>query len=149
MKIKSKLFIIAISPLLFFSCKKYPKLGNSVNKGEIIGSIETSKCDYTMPDEVVIKTQAELDTVFKNSCTNIPDTFDFVNYSIIGRIINGGGCGLKIIREVIINHVTRNYTYKICFKDKGICFSKLSDYNLVLVPKIPDQYDVVFKVEED
>lgn len=148
---RSKIFFVCCVLLLLTGCSKYPKRGQSINKGEIVKSYSVNDISYIryIPNgEYIIKDQKMLDSLLnrlpgQNNTTPI----DFTSHSVIGKYISGG-CSLRIIRELCIDHTRREYSYTIRFKDSGICFAKAEDYNLVVVPKIPDNYTVSFRVKE-
>ncbi len=132
-------------------CNKYPKRGQSVNKGDIVGNYET-ECQTTysaIERTIIIKNVAEFDSVFKEqSCVNTAKNFDFNSFSILGQRVKFK-CDSKIIRELKIDHNSKLYIYKVKFKDVGMCARDGSALNLVIVPKIPVDYIVEFNVEED
>jgi hypothetical protein len=141
------LFVI----LLQTACNKYPKRGESLNQGGIVSNFET---EYQTAYAAIVKTSiiknvAEFDSVLKDQiCVNTSKNFDFNSFSINGQTISFN-CNAKIIREVKINHNNKLYTYTINFKDVGMCIRHGMTPNLVIVPKISDDYKVEFKVHED
>lgn len=147
-----KTFLLLLVILVQTSCNKYPKRGESINKGEIVGNYQDSEC-YSMTNlftnTCVIKSMVDFDSILQgSSCINTPTNFDFNSFSIIGQRIKFK-CNSKIIREVKIDHSNKLYTYTVKFKDVGTCMSQGSTSNLVIVPKIPADYNVEFKVKED
>jgi hypothetical protein len=144
-----KLFLLLALCSMITNCRKYPKRGQSLNKGEIIADYTgvNKSCIYFRNDECIVNSKIELDSIF-STCITKPDSIDFNSYSILGKTITGA-CDLKIIRELKIDHSAKQYIYSIKFKDGGICFKKGVDYNLVIVPKIPPEYSVQFNVHED
>jgi len=142
------LFIIIFSQT---TCEKYPKRGESVNRGDIIDNFRQPDCysikTYTN-DACIIKSVADFDTIKGSTCVAGPIAFDFNSYSVIGQGIKFG-CNAKIIREVKIDHDNKQYIYTVKFKDVGMCKRAGYSFNLVTVPKIPADYTVVFNVHKD
>jgi len=130
----------------FTCCRKYPQRGESVNKGEIVGNYTLPECYYPVRpgNYVTIDDSSDLET----SCTPGPLNINFNEHSVLGISISGK-CDLKIIREVTIDSDAKVYTYKISFKDAGLCGSKITNLNMVLVPKIPSDYRVDFIIHRD
>jgi hypothetical protein len=144
-------YILLLIVCLQTSCKKYPKRGDSVNRGDIIDNFKQPDCysvkTYTN-DECIIKSIADFDTIKGSTCLPGPIDFDFNSFSVIGKTIRFG-CEVKIIRDLKIDHDNKQYIYTINFKDVGICKKLGFAFNLVKVPKIPSDYTVVFNVHED
>lgn len=152
MKQLTKISLIVIASLLFVTCHKYPKKGESGNHGEIVDNYTVPNCYSPKSngnDEFIIRSFDDLDTsgAYFNCIKGQPN-LDFNTYSVIGKTVRGD-CNMKIRRELKIDHENKQYVYTINFKDKGICKKMALNDNLVIVPKIPNDYTVVFKVEED
>lgn len=153
MQVRLKKSILLLSVIALFSaCSKYPKRGQSINKGDIIDNYavtDINTINLATNGEYVIKDQKMLDSLLYNKpwTDNTNNSFDFNQHSIIGKYISGG-CKLSIIRDLCIDHSRKRFTYTIRFRDAGICFAKAVNYNLVIVPKIPDDYTVVVHVKE-
>ena len=151
MKSAAFCFILFFTLLLFYGCGKYPRRGESVNRGEIIGNFEMPRC-YTAAtytgNVCVIRAAGDLDTAEFAGCIPAAIDVDFNKVSVLGHTISYG-CTAKIIRELKIDHLKKEYNYTVKFKDQGICKRLGMAYNLVLVPKIPEDYRVNFFVHED
>lgn len=154
MKQLSKIFLIAIASLFLVTCHKYPRKGESGNHGEIIDNYVLPNCyspksTNNNADEYIIKSFDDLDTSASYyNCIKGQPNLDFSTYSVIGKTLRGG-CSMKIRRELKIDHQNKQYIYTINFKDRGMCKKLVLNDNLVIVPKIPTDYTVVFNVEED
>lgn len=154
MKQRSKIVLIAIASLFLVTCHKYPRKGESGNHGEIIDNYVLPNCyspksTNNNADEYIIKSFDDLDTSASYyNCIKGQPNLDFSTYSVIGKTVRGG-CSMKIRRELKIDHQNKQYIYTINFKDRGMCKKLVLSDNLVIVPKIPTDYTVVFKVEED
>lgn len=94
--------------------------------------------------EFVIRHANDFD--YSEECMIDISGFDFENQSILGKTI-AGGCDLKIKRELIIDHYAKTYTFHLRVKDCGICQKEAYNDNLVIVPAIPEDYEVIFEVE--
>jgi len=140
-QIDSFLFLLIL--ISFTSCGNYPPVGESKNVGAIIGDFEQTDCvsigTYT-GDACVVMGPLDFDTVAGSSCNlNI----DFNTHSIIGKTISYG-CNARIIRELEIDHIKKQYIYMIKYKESGLCKRLGFAFNLVLVPKVPNDYTVLF-----
>ena len=144
-------YLLLLFVCLQTSCNKYPKRGESVNRGDIIDNFQQPDCysikTYTN-DECVIKSIADFDSIKGSTCVPGPINFDFNSFSVIGKTIQFG-CDVKIIRELKIDHDNKQYVYTVKFKDVGMCKRLGITSNLVVVPKIPTDYSVIFNVHED
>jgi hypothetical protein len=147
----TKTYFLLLIVLLLNSCDKYPKRGESVNKGDIIDNFNLPDC-YSIKtyngDECVIKSIADIDTAGSSACVPDPINLDFNSFSVIGKTIRFD-CSAKIIRELKINHDSKQYIFTIKYKQVGICKRLGFAFNLVTVPKIPADYTVVFNVHKD
>jgi len=154
MKRSVKITAILLFTLLFVSChKKYPRKGESGNRGEIIDNYNFPDCygpkNLSSNNEYIIKSFDDLDTSRSYyNCVKGQPNIDFTVYSVIGKSVKGD-CSMKIRRELKIDHQNKQYIYTINFKDRGMCKKLVWNDNFVIVPKIPNDYTVVFKVEED
>ncbi len=153
MKQFTKISLIAIASLFLITCHKYPRKGESGNHGDIIDNYKLPDCygakSTNGNNEYIIKSFDDLDTSRSYyNCVKGQPNIDFSVYSVIGKTIKGG-CELKFRRELQIDHQNKQYIYTINFKDRGTCKKLVSNDNLVIVPKIPNDYTVIFKVEED
>lgn len=154
MKQLIKIFLIVILSIQFTTCHKYPRKGESGNHGDIIDSYKLPDCygpksTNADADEYIIKSFDDLDTSASYyNCVKGQPNLDFNTYSVIGKTTRGD-CNVKIRRELKIDHESKQYIYTISFKDRGICKKLALNNNLVIVPKIPNDYTVVFNVKED
>lgn len=153
MKQLTKISLIVIASLLFVTCHKYPRKGESGNHGEIVDNYKLPDCyspkSINGYNEFIIRSFDDLDTSASYyNCIKGQPNLDFNVYSVIGKTVTGD-CNIKIRRELDIDHQNKQYIYTIRFKDRGLCKKMALNHNLVIVPKIPNDYTVVFKVEED
>ena len=143
------LLLILASSLTLSNCGATPFCsGDTKNVGEIKENFKIPECfrpKEGTQEQFIVRSLDDLDTVNCN-LTQVP--VDFQQFSILGKSVSGG-CKLRVItREVQINHQAKKYTYTIKFKDCGLCKSLGTIFNAVLVPSIPQDYDVVFDVIE-
>ncbi|MDY0103852.1 MAG: hypothetical protein RBS07_13035 [Lentimicrobium sp.] len=147
-----RLLLTIILVLVFsFSCSKSPKCwGENQNKGIIEESIRID-CELTIKQqEFIIADDSTFEQVFTNSlsgqlnCT-LP-IIDFNNNSLLG-LFTTGSCEVKYIREVTRNESEENYHYKVVVKSCGTCKKEGYAYNWVTVPKIPENWNVTFEIE--
>ncbi len=144
-----QLIILFGACLMLTACGKYPRRGESVNRGDIVESFILPNCysikTYT-DNACIVRSFSDLDTLGGSNCQ--PAAFDFNSYSVIGQTITYG-CNARIIRELKIDHESKQYLYTVNFKEGGFCKRLGYAYNLVKVPKIQADYTVVFRVHKD
>ncbi len=134
--------------IISMSCSKSPKCwGEDENNGDIIESYSLPSCFYLPVQEdgsFLARSTDDIDTL--DGCTVSPLQIDFTKYSIIG-FPTEFQCNAKIIREVIIDHNNKQCGYSITINECGLCKSMGINDNLVLIPALPEDYLVIFKVE--
>jgi len=156
-------FLFALICLLFAdSCSKSPVCwGDDANKSIIEKYYNTH--DFPMCVEgyiqeneyLIVRNMNELLNITDSNCYNLPEAgyalnppeIDFNNFSLLGFWVTGQ-CETKFIRDVIKDEELRKYIYKIIVKDCGSCEKERYDANLILVPKLPDDFMVEFKKED-
>lgn len=147
---KTTLTIIILILLTFFtSCIKEPNCrGDDINEGAIIDNYDLPDCYYysdtVNTHEYIILSADDLDTI--DNCTPDPLTIDFSQHSIIGMWVSGQ-CELKVIRKLTIDNTKKEYLYSMTVRECGLCKLFAHDFQLVLVPAIPNDYTVRFEVE--
>jgi len=145
------LLIIILLTVISPSCSKSPKCwGENKENGIIENSIRIDCEPTTQQQEFVITNDSTYHQVFTNSITGqlnctLP-VIDFNSSSLLG-LLTTGGCEIKYIREV--NQVDSNekYDYKVVVKSCGACKRAGYSYNWVTVPKIPEDWNVTFEIE--
>ncbi len=144
-----KNFCVLIVIIFFASCGEtlFCK-AKTKNTGSIVQVFSSAECFNPRPNdhgEFVVKSLADLDTA---NCKPTTAPVDFRQHSIIGKSVKGG-CNVRIIsRNVTIHHTDKIYEYTVVFKDCGLCKRLGIINNMVIVPKIPNDYTVVFNVKE-
>jgi len=135
--------VIACVSLFFTRCSQSPKCwGNDKNNGIIESSVEVP-CSGALHDELTINSEAEFKSNVDSTCT-IP-SIDFNENTLLG-VRTTFGCNAKFIREVTKDEVNHLYNYKVIVKECGACKRLGISYNWVLVPKLPQDWRVSFKV---
>ena len=150
-------FIIGITLLTITSlcsCSKSPLCwGDDKNKGLIASTVNINQLNCGSQDQVdekqyVIDSDEEYYGLISNyiycDSSDLPEV-DFVKYTLLGQYATGG-CEVKFIREVIDNPDSKEYIYSIKVRDCGSCQSLRFDMNWVLVPKLPEYYNVRFEI---
>lgn len=162
MNSKFLLFIALIIFVIINSCSKSPVCwGDDVNKGIIEKYYHFH--DFPMcveayvyeNEKLIIKSSVELLNITDSNCYNLPEAgystnppdIDFSEYSLLG-FWTTGQCETKFIREILKNETDKKYIYKIKVKDCGTCKKLRYDANLVLVPKIPNDFAVEFVLQD-
>jgi hypothetical protein len=162
MKRIQPLFLLIILAVASSSCSKPTSCrGDDKNNGAIIRYYRMQDfpmCMETFVNEkgtMVIRTSQELSAIVDTSCINLPGAgysdeppqIDFTEYSLLGFWATGGGCDIKMIREVNIDNNAKKYEYKIKVIECGSCDMLRYDANLVLVPKLPEDYSMNFLLD--
>lgn len=152
--------------LLFFglinSCSKSTTCGgDDINKGIIVKYYNVHDFPMCVQEyvneykELIIRSNSELLNITDSNCYNLPEVgystdppdINFNEYSLLG-FYSSGQCEVKFIRDVTKSEINNKYSYRIIVNDCGDCKMMRTDANLVLVPKIPDNYIVDFVLED-
>lgn len=156
------LFIILAS---VFACKgilrKECKDNFATDQGIIIRRISDG-CypSLNFPDKLektwVVTTKAQWDSIWtdydkKYTFTCDTPKVDFTTESVLA-FYHGSGHGIKNIRSVSRDDGTKTIKYKImdfdCNKTRARTMEFMVSYHLVVIPKIPTGYNVVFELIE-
>jgi hypothetical protein len=109
--------------------------------------IASSKAGDVGNNQFVILTDSVYQEAFSGA-TSLP-TIDFSMYSLLGQY-GAGACNISFQKDVQANNATQTYHYKLTIYEcqtftKKLCIS----YNWILVPKLPQGWNVTFeKVNE-
>ena len=153
---KNKILII-LSTFVLFSCDKPCNLPDqTMGGGEIIQNVlivskaSAQTLSLNTQNQYVIRSEEEnndsLRVSFDNGITIQP--IDFTQYSLLANYADGQ-CRAIFERNVIRDVMNKKIHYSIYINDCGTCKKNVGHRNLVLVPKIPDGYEIVFSVTED
>ncbi len=123
---------------------------NSIVNIEGISTVNVS-CFSTEKTELVIDDQATYETLFADSiCADyLPPEVDFNERTLLGLKTEATGCAAFYTRSVLADTDDKRYIYEINVQvgTTGCDTLKhLVNYNWVTVPKLPDKYEVQFKV---
>ncbi len=156
MKTKISLLIILLTGI-FWSCEKLCVLPEQiVGTGEIISNAKVSTVNKHL-NEIP---QKEAGKCIQSDSQNIDNlqvsfdggmyyqTIDFSKYSVLEKGVNTGGCSVVFERNVSKNIKHKKILYTITVHQCGDCKKLNISWNWVLVPKIPEDYTVEFKVIE-
>ncbi|MEX1000694.1 MAG: hypothetical protein WDZ35_01120 [Crocinitomicaceae bacterium] len=143
-----KTSVAIIVTVILSSCQYSPKCwGDDKNKGEIIREYDIMHCSgvthYENSTEIIIKTKEEYENWFSSDClTEMPVNFE--TESLIGYPTGAGGSETKFVRKLEIDQPNKTYNYDIIMKECGSQKKIRIDMNMVVVPKIPDDYTLNF-----
>lgn len=76
-------------------------------------------------------------------CNVFPEV-DFSQYSVLGNHGVGSGCTVTFEKAVLIDDKDKSYLYQLTIHEAGACEKTSNDRNLILVPRIPEDYKVIF-----
>ncbi len=162
-----KQFGLLIFTLLFFTylfsgCKnEKPCFDQENNYGVIAANVKMGECfTFMKKSEYVVKSYiefldlvSEIDTsVWKQTLcdtVSLADTIDFSKYTLLGKYAEGTACSIGFRREVTINSVDSKYIYAVTVYECGSCDVQTMSMNWVLVPRLPENYSVVFEVSNN
>lgn len=147
MKILPSALVLILIVVFLGSCGSSPFCrAGTKNTGDIVEVYSDCLTPLVITNgEFVVRSLKDLDS---GTCLKNMASFDFQNYSIIGKEVTGG-CNVRIIsRDVKIDQSAKQYRYTITFKDCGLCKRMAIVPNRVIVPKIPNDYEVSFDVVE-
>jgi hypothetical protein len=83
---------------------------------------------------------------FLATCNVFPEV-DFSQYSVLGNHASGTGCTVSFERHVFREDTEKKITYQLSVVEEGACEKVEYSRNLILVPCIPLEYQVLFNVE--
>jgi hypothetical protein len=72
---------------------------------------------------------------------------DFDEKTLLGIFASGGGCDVDFQREVFRDDNNKEIIYNIKIFSEGTCEAIFSSMNWILIPKIPEDYEVEFSVD--
>jgi hypothetical protein len=106
--------------------------------------------------EFILRSQSDLDSLQDDlerhiGCAIEPvqnkTSIDFDKFSVIGKNVAIKGCNPFFIREVVFNSDSKIIDYNISSGNCGWCnYTTLGSDNAILVPKIPNDYQVRFNI---
>lgn len=128
--------------------------GDTGGIGEDQESILYCHFDQTIGfDKIVVRTETEFQALTdaiksKGACYSekIPE-IDFSKYTLIGKYVSDGGCRASFDNQVYNDEENKTITYHIKANFSGECQMFLFSWNWMLIPKIANDYAVVFEVE--
>lgn len=80
---------------------------------------------------------------FVATCNVFPEV-DFARFSLLGYQAMGSGCTVTFEKDVFRDDKNNQILYKLEIIEDGFCETAVSNRNLILVPAVPAEYDVVF-----
>jgi hypothetical protein len=143
-----KLILVFIGFLLLYSCDKDCSEKSSYS-GIIIEDVSnTCLLDISITDGIVIETDSQfLDLLgqIPNFSCDTPQ-INFSENTLLGLYADGA-CDVAFQRNVKIDALNQQYVYTVKVKECGSCLSLGYSTNLVLVPKLPQNWTVEFIVK--
>jgi hypothetical protein len=83
---------------------------------------------------------------FLATCNVFPEV-DFSQYTVLGNHASGTGCTVSFEKHVFREDTEKKITYHLSVVEEGACEKVEYSRNLILVPRIPLEYQVLFNVE--
>ena len=84
---------------------------------------------------------------FLATCNVFPDV-DFSRHSILGYQATGSGCTVIFEKHVYRDDQNKQIMYELAVVEEGACEKAIHNRNLILVPRIPDDYSVAFSMSD-
>ncbi len=158
MKIKIIIFSFLLT-LSTITCDKEGELIDITSECEFYDNI-LSTCFYGRPnsdyDEFVFRNNnsfQEFGDIVRIYPANLNcDTaklpnIDFTKYTLLTKSTNGGGCSATYHRKVLKDTKNRKIIYEILVNSESTCEMLLGSRNWAIIPKIPNNYSVDFKLK--
>jgi hypothetical protein len=146
--------LLCFVALLLISCDKDKNCDipeQEIGSGEIIQ-------DKLVSDSIIMLNMRNQNYVIQSDSANfqnvmiykgqdIPrDSVDFSAYTVLGKYTSGD-CRVSFERRVTRDNIQKKVYYRLKVHECGNCERYSESMNWVLVPKIPDDYEVLFHVE--
>ena len=81
------------------------------------------------------------------SCKDIArPVINFSEKTLIGKSVGVSGCGASFDKNVYKDTKNKKIIYEIKARGSGFCMGWFESYNWILIPKIPEDYKVEFKL---
>ncbi|RYD83641.1 MAG: hypothetical protein EOP53_00265 [Sphingobacteriales bacterium] len=149
------LFIEAFFGIFLYGCNKNPFCSTKTGDQGIIIKNYTSHedCIYSKKREFLIRNDSELkSTIYIESfpiCDSVrlPE-IDFSKYSIMG-LGAGTNSGGGYLRTILRNDAKKKVIYQIYANTCTYNKVDFSSSNMVIIPKVPDDYTAEFILKED
>jgi hypothetical protein len=162
MRLKSSrllLFRAALIPLLLLAAST----ASSSNQCDGCPTLETRQIDlkscihFRYPaKQHVIKDEATMKSLVRNDrsrerCLELLKDIDFDRHTLVGTELNTGWCrDPPFTYRVFKEEAKKRYLLAVVYQSTDAQCRALSQYDLwVLVPKLPEQYEVAFEVRAD
>jgi len=152
-------FVPLILILIYSSCEKNNELVDITSDCEF-PEIIVSSCFYGSPPpeyyELVFRdneSYREYGDIVKINPINLNcDTaqllaIDFSKYTLLSKMIMGGGCSANFDRKVFMDVGNRKIIYQVKADFVGSCEMLITNRNWVLIPAITNNYTVEFRVK--
>jgi len=81
---------------------------------------------------------------FFTICNVFPEV-DFSQFSVLGNHASGTGCTVAFEKHIFRDDQDRTITYELSIIEEGACEQISYNRNLILVPRIPVEYQVLFQ----
>lgn len=158
---RNYLLFLLFSPLLFLSCDKVGSIIIISDQTEFLPMTYFGECYYgaiiSQLDEVVVRNEAEYaalaDSMYMEkaglncSQSELP-AINFNLYSLIGKKCSIGGCDAEFGKKIERYSTQKKIVYTLSPSYIGYCSMLIMDMNWALIPKIDDDFQVEFIVEE-
>jgi hypothetical protein len=132
--------------LFIISCKKDCGREN-INEGIIINDFNyTCTPHWYEGKSFIIKDYYAFSLLTGDHCNIKLEAPDFSKHTLLG-LYASGNCNSKFTKSVEKFESEKRYHYKITVYECGSCRKDRKSINLVLVPKIEEDWIVTFKVE--
>ena len=148
---KCNVFYLLLITVLFFSCDSndcsLPE--QTVGSGEVLMNAEIIVPSLVCEEEV---SEVVIQVDSNNTCGlmvsfngGVEEEIDFSKYTVLGNFA-GGTCSVNIDRNVVRDETNKLVSYNVTVLQCGNCESYSWSENWVLIPKVPDDYEIDFSI---
>ena len=145
---KTIIFLFSLITLfLLANCQKSEIFVNGLEEIDLGSCIEFSDYHYVIDsEENYLNLLTDLRTDSADCKTYLLPPIDFSEKTLIGFFTKGVGCTIFYTREVLLAPEREAYIYKVVVNQQGSCRDPFPEMNWITVPKLPENYEVIFDV---
>jgi hypothetical protein len=157
---KAKSLLVILLSILSASCEREKELIEITSECKFHDNILTTCFSgdiSTEYDEYIFRNnnsfqnygdQSRINPININCDTAQLPNIDFSKFSLLTKITIGGGCNANYERTITKDTKNKKIIYQITATYNGHCYMQIINRNWVVTPKIPDDYTIVFNVDQ-
>ncbi len=153
---KMRLSLLAVTLVVATACTECSSQHEETAFSDLTEDLSCiSPYEHNVTDEFVIRSQEEY-AMLTQYLSTAPDcanftlpSIDFSEKTLLGKYTTGTGCTIDFERHVYRNDDAKTVTYVITVIEEGNCEMLGMSMNWITIPKIPQDYKVIFDVEKE